>query len=74
MRSTRLATVAVTAGAALLGWSAVGVSAIGGQLSAAAPAPAPAPAQPQQQQQLPPDRHQHDDVDFERHHDRHPGV
>jgi Spy/CpxP family protein refolding chaperone len=66
MRSTRLATAAVTAGAALLGWSAVSVAAIGDQL------PAPSPGQQQQQ----PDRSQssphqgHCDHD----HDRRPGV
>jgi Spy/CpxP family protein refolding chaperone len=61
MRSTRIATVAVTAGAALLGWSAVSVAAIGDQL------PAAAPAQHQQQQ----DQHRgHCDHDV----DRRPGV
>ena len=66
MRSTRLATVAVTAGAALLGWSAVSVAAIGDQLPAAS---SPGGQQQQQQQDRSPDRG-HCDHD----HDRRPGV
>jgi hypothetical protein len=75
MRSSRLAVLAVAAGAALLGWSTVGVAAIGGQLSAAAPAV-------QQQQLQQPAWHRHDDVDLDArpdgrghdHHDVDPGV
>jgi Spy/CpxP family protein refolding chaperone len=60
MRSTRLATAAVAAGAALLGWSTVSVAAIGDQL------PASPSGQPHQQQQEP-----HHCV---REHDHRPGV
>ncbi|WP_027006765.1 hypothetical protein [Conexibacter woesei] len=62
MRSTRIATVAVTAGAALLGWSAVSVAAIGDQLPASS-----SPAGQPQQQQLDRGHCDHD-------HDRRPGV
>jgi Spy/CpxP family protein refolding chaperone len=60
MRSTRLATAAVAAGAALLGWSTVSVAAIGDQL----------PAAPKQQQQERPSGH----CDHDRGHDHRPGV
>lgn len=64
MRSTRIATVAVTAGAALLGWSAVSVAAIGNQL------PATSPGQQHQQQDQPSNRGGHCDPG----HARRPGV
>jgi Spy/CpxP family protein refolding chaperone len=63
MRSTRLATAAVAAGAALLGWSTVSVAAIGDQL----------PAAPRQQQQHQ-ERHTDGPCDHDRGHDRRPGV
>lgn len=66
MRSTRIATVAVTAGAALLGWSAVSVAAIGDQLPASS-----SPAGQPQQQQL--DRST-DRGPCVHDHDRRPGV
>jgi hypothetical protein len=72
MRSSRLAAVAVAAGAALLGWSTAGVTALGGKLSAAS-----STTQQQHQQPLwrPDDRV---DLDLRSHghghRDRRPGV
>lgn len=63
MRSTRLATAAVAAGAALLGWSTVSVAAIGDQLPAASPS-----KQQRQDQQQPRSHEGHCD------HGHHPGV
>jgi hypothetical protein len=56
MRSTRLALLAVVAGAGLLGWSTAGVNTVSGNLAAAETAtPATTPADPG-----------HVDLDFDR--------
>jgi hypothetical protein len=70
MRSTRLALLAVMAGAALLGFSTVGVTSVAGKLSAADSA---SPSGVQDRDGF---DHHHDDLDLEydRPHRRGPGV